>query len=159
MKKFLLVFVMVAILSMSMVAGFAMAEAVDAAPVEVVSEAAEQPSVAAGVLLYTVVSLVMWYVIDWVKRILLDYQIPERVYNVILLVLCLAVGLLLAFTFKVDAFVLVSALMSAVVPGVPVIESSLIGYVFGGLFFASGSAVIHEISNRLNEKKVEPKPE
>lgn len=54
--------------------------------------------------------------------------------------------MLLDFTFKVDAFVIVGSLLGAVSPGTPVIEPSIAGYMFGGLFFASGFAVIYEIS-------------
>lgn len=153
MKRFLMVFLLLVMVIVS-VAGFAMGEAVDAVPVEEAEALVpEQPSVAAGVVLYSVVSLVMWYVIDWLKELLLELKLKEQIYKFVLLVICLGVGLLLAFTFRVDAFVLVSALMRAVVPDTPVIEPSTVGYIFGGLFFASGSAVVHEISERLNAFK------
>lgn len=73
-----------------------------------------------------------------------------------MLVVCLAVGMVLAFTFKVDAFILVGSLLAAVVPGTPAIEASTVGYIFGGLLFASGSAVVHEISKRLGLEKDNP---
>ena len=60
--------------------------------------------------------------------------------------ICLEAGLLMDFTVKADALVIVGSLLGAVSPGTPVIEPSIVGYVFGGLFFASGFAVIYEIS-------------
>lgn len=158
MKRFFVVFLVLALVG---VMGLAMAEAVDAAPTgPVIAEEGQQPpNVAAIVLLYGIISVVMWYVIDWAKSLFLDHNLPETLYKVIMLVICVGIGLLLAFYFKVDAFVLVSALMRAIVPETPVFEPSTVGYVFGGLFFASGSAVVHKISEKLSVFKNGPTTE
>lgn len=137
MKRFFLIFVA---LFLMVFTPMVMAEAVDAIPVEI-----DPQPIGGTVLVYTIVSLVMWYIVDWLKKILLDHTIPDKIYKLVLLVVCLVIGMLLSFTFKLDAFVLVASIFTSVVPTTPKIEPSTMGYVFGGLMLASGSAVIHEI--------------
>lgn len=138
MKRFLMLLLM-----MVMIAGVAFAE----------GDVDEPVSVGAAVALYTIVSVVMWYVIDWIKSIFVSQEVPEKLYQLIMLVLCLGVGIGLALAFKLDAFVLVAALMRQIIADIPVIEPSLVGYIFGGLMLASGSGAIHKISKLFQKEE------
>ncbi len=90
---------------------------------------------------FIVVSLVLWYAIEWVKKVIDGEMTPRRIA---ILVLALACGVLLAFQFRLDAFVMASQFV-----GVDALEPSLLGKVFAGIVLASGSAGIFELLKAL----------
>lgn len=90
---------------------------------------------------FIMISLVLWYVIEWVKKVIDGEMTPRRIA---ILVLALIGGVLLAFQFKLDVFVMAAQFM-----GVEGIELSLIGQIFAGMVLASGSAGVFELLSAL----------
>lgn len=85
-------------------------------------------------------SVVLWYVIDWIKRFVGDFKLPELPYKVGLLVVAIAGGILLSLQFRLDAFVMLAQALNQ-----PDIPPSLTGEIFGGLILASGSGGVYEL--------------
>lgn len=102
--------------------------------------------------LFTVFSIVLWYIINWLKKFITKAELPDLWYDLIVLAIALVGGLLLAVQFRLDAFVLASEILSLTPP----IEHSLTGVVFGGLVLASGSGGFFELLKAL---KGRPEPE
>lgn len=109
--------------------------------------------------LFTLFSAVLWYLMDNFKRWLTGlkeakhFDAKDIVYDLVLWVTALVVGMLLALQFKLDAFVLASQIMDGVVE-VPTIEPTVIGNVFGGLLLASGSGFMNGLLKALGKPPV-----
>lgn len=85
-------------------------------------------------------SVVLWYVIDWIKRFIGEFKVPELPYKIGLLVVAISGGILLALQFKLDAFVMLAQALNQ-----PDIPSTITGQIFGGLILASGSGGVYEL--------------
>lgn len=105
--------------------------------------------------LFLLFSITLWYLIDIIKQGLLKFSLPDLVYNGIVWGLAIAGGMLLAFQFKLDAFVLASEIMNSVLPVTP-IEPTLTGNIFGGLIIASGSGGVNAFLKALKGTKEPP---
>lgn len=107
--------------------------------------------------LFTLVGAVLWYLIDIFKRGVNSlreakkFNVADIVYDLVVWVAAVALGMVLAFQFKLDAFVLVSQLMDNVIP-VPEVEPTLLGYIFGGLTLASGSGFMNGLLKAIGKK-------
>lgn len=105
--------------------------------------------------MFTMLSAVLWYLIDFIKKILTKISgenkiIKDLVYDIILWVIAIVGGLLLAFTFKLDAFVMVSQMMRGITK-IPIVDSTVVGSVFGGLLLASGSGTINALFKAIGK--------
>lgn len=107
--------------------------------------------------LFTLFGAVLWYLLDNFKRWLnglreaKHFNVNDVVYDLVLWVTAVVVGMLLAIQFKLDAFILASQLMDNVVQ-LPDIEPSFIGYIFGGLLLASGSGFLNGLLKALGKR-------
>lgn len=90
--------------------------------------------------IFILFSLVLWYLIEWLKKVVEGFKLPDWAYRAGLLVTALAGGILLALQFKLDVFVMMSEVM-----GQGNIQSTLTGQIFGGLVLASGSGGVYEL--------------
>ena len=102
--------------------------------------------------LFLLFSMTIWFVVDILKQNIKLINLPDTVYNVIVWIVALAVGMLISFQFKLDAFVLASEIMTGFIPFTP-IEPTITGYIFGGLLLASGSGGVNAFLKALKGLK------
>lgn len=104
--------------------------------------------------LFMLFSVTIWYLIDILKQNLSKAGMPDAIYNLVIWAIALGAGFLVAFQFKLDAFVMASEIMNGVLE-VPKIEPSITGYVFGGLVLASGSGGVNAFLKAIKGDKTE----
>ena len=102
--------------------------------------------------LFLMFSMIIWFLLDFLKPKLALIKLPDAIYDVILWACALAVGTFIAFQFKLDAFVLASDIIVGFIPFGP-IEPSITGQVFGGLILASGSGGVNAFLKSLGGLK------
>ena len=107
--------------------------------------------------LFLLFSMTIWFLVDILKQNIKLLNLPDSVYNIVIWVVALGVGMLISFQFKLDAFVLASEIMTGFVPIAP-IELSITGQVFGGLLLASGSGGVNAFLKALRGLKPPEEP-
>ena len=100
---------------------------------------------------FVLFSVVLWYLIDWIKTFVGYTKLPETPRQIVLFLVAVAGGVLLALQFKLDVFVMLSQVMNQ--PDVP---STLTGEIFGGLVLASGSGGVYELLKAVKGREEPP---
>lgn len=90
--------------------------------------------------IFILFSLVLWYLIEWLKKVSEGFGLPDWAYRAGVFITALAGGVLLALQFRLDVFIMLAEVM-----GHTGIEESLTGQIFGGLVLASGSGGVYEL--------------
>ena len=107
--------------------------------------------------LFLLFSMTIWFLVDILKQNIKLIGFPDPVYNIVVWVVALGVGMLISFQFKLDAFVLASEVMKGFIP-IEVIDISVTGQVFGGLLLASGSGGVNAFLKALRGLKPPEEP-
>lgn len=102
--------------------------------------------------LFLLFSMTIWFLLDFIKPKIALIKMPDVMYDIVLWVVALAIGVFVAFQFKLDAFVLASDIMISFVPFEP-LQPTITGQVFGGLLLASGSGGVNEFLKALSGLK------
>lgn len=92
--------------------------------------------------LFIMLSVVLWYVIDWFKKVL--DPLPDTPRQLLILAAALTGGVLLALQFKLDVFAVAAQVM-----GLEEVRTTVVGQVFAGLVLASGAGGAHELIKAL----------
>ena len=108
--------------------------------------------------LFLLFSMTIWFLVDILKQNIKLLNLPDSVYNIVIWVVALGVGMLISFQFNLDAFALASEIMTGFVPFTP-IELTITGQVFGGLLLASGSGGVNAFLKALRGLKPVPPEE
>lgn len=113
--------------------------------------------------MFTILSIVLWYALDFIKKILTrvsgeEKRINDLTYDLIVWGIAISLGMALSFQFRTDAFVIVSQLMRGI-SKIPIIKPSIMGQIFGGLLLASGSGVVNNLMKAINKEIPEPPKE
>jgi hypothetical protein len=95
---------------------------------------------------YLIFAVLLWWVIEWIKRYLVRFEVPDKVREIIVLILALVGGFGLAFVFDLDLLVML---------GVQEVASD-VGRVFGGFGIASGSGGVYELLKAIKNIGVQP---
>ncbi len=98
--------------------------------------------------LFLMLSIVLWYVIDWFKRTL--EPLPDGPRKLVILAASLIGGIALAIQFRLDVFAVAAQVM-----GLPEVSATLIGQVFAGLVLASRAGGAHELIKALQGQSAE----
>lgn len=92
--------------------------------------------------LFIMLSVVLWYVIDWFKKTL--DPLPDTPRKLLILAAALVGGVALAIQFRLDVFAVAAQVM-----GLPEVSVTIIGQIFAGLVLASGAGGAHELIKAL----------
>jgi hypothetical protein len=91
--------------------------------------------------LFSLVAVVLWYIVEWVKKVI-DGEMDLR--RIFILVLSVVGGAFLAFQYRLDVFVLAAEMM-----GIEGLQITTAGHVLAGIVLASGAAGVFELLKAL----------
>lgn len=91
--------------------------------------------------LFSLVAVVLWYIVEWVKKVI-DGEMDLR--RIFILVLSVVGGVFLAFQYRLDVFVLAAEIL-----GIEGIQITTAGHVLAGIVLASGAAGVFELLKAL----------
>lgn len=94
-------------------------------------------------MVIVLLSIVIWWAIDQIKRLYPVFKVPETAGKIITVCVAIIAGGLFAWCYHLDLFVALGLFD----------QVSVGGQVFAGIAMAAGSSAIYELIEKVNKAK------